>query len=282
MNPKANPHMYCYHTHTHFCDGTDHPEAYVKEAIRLGFHTLGFSGHAPVPFKNHFAIPSEKLDEYCQTIRSLQSQYKDHIRILLALEVDCIPGFMPGHHDLKTRYPLDYTIGSVHLVAEPETGALWFIDGPRREIWEQGLQDVMQSDIRKAVSLYYKQIRSMVKTDRPAIVGHLDKIVMHNQGRYFQDTDEWYQQEVEETLAEIREAGSIVEINTRGLYKKRSDSTFPSAAIIRKIKTMGIPVTISADAHAPSELGLLFGEMHGWIRSEGFTETERYGLVCYR
>ncbi len=105
---------------------------------------------------------------------------------------------------------------------------------------------------------------------------------MHNQGRYFQDTDEWYQQEVEETLAEIREAGSIVEINTRGLYKKRSDSTFPSAAIIRKIKTMGIPVTISADAHAPSELGLLFGEMHGWIRSEGFTETERYGLVCYR
>lgn len=274
--------MYCYHTHTHFCDGSAPPEAYVKEAIRLGFHTLGFSGHAPVPFENHFAIPAEKLDEYCRAIRLLQSKYNDQIHILLALEADCIPGFMPSHSALKEQCGLDYTIGSVHLVAEPETGALWFIDGPRRETWEQGLQDVMQNDIRKGIHLYYRQIRDMVREDRPEIVGHLDKIGMHNRGRYFQETEDWYRREVEETLEAIRMAGSIVEINTRGIYKQRSEHTFPSAEIIRRMKEMGISVTLSADAHDPSELGLLFGETLEKIREMGFTETERHGLVCYQ
>jgi len=60
------------------------------------------------------------------------------------------------------------------------------------------------------------------------------------------------------TLGMIRNAGSIVEVNTRGLYKKRSDSLFPGPAILKKILALGIPITISSDAHKPHELSLFF------------------------
>ena len=43
MKLKAN-----YHTHTLFCDGTASPEDMVKQALRLGFDHLGFSGHVDI------------------------------------------------------------------------------------------------------------------------------------------------------------------------------------------------------------------------------------------
>lgn len=140
--------MYCYHTHTHFCDGSSHPEDYVKEALKLGYHSLGFSGHAPVPFENKFAIPTNKMGEYCDTILHLKEKYRDHIQIFLGLEIDGIPGIMPSFDYFRKTYNLDYTIGSVHLVHNPANGRLWFIDGALRETYDKGLKKIMDGDIR--------------------------------------------------------------------------------------------------------------------------------------
>ena len=41
-----------FHTHTKFCDGSDKPETYIIEAIKLGFDSLGFSGHAPISYQS--------------------------------------------------------------------------------------------------------------------------------------------------------------------------------------------------------------------------------------
>ena len=61
------------HTHTRFSDGSDEPLKYVEEAIRQGFHTLGFSDHAPVPFANTFAIREDELGAYFEAITKLKS-----------------------------------------------------------------------------------------------------------------------------------------------------------------------------------------------------------------
>ena len=37
------------HTHTTYCDGKNTAEEMVQKAIELGFKSLGFSGHAPMP-----------------------------------------------------------------------------------------------------------------------------------------------------------------------------------------------------------------------------------------
>lgn len=105
---------------------------------------------------------------------------------------------------------------------------------------------------------------------------------MHNAGRYFSPNEAWYQKLVEETLEIIRKEGGIVEINTRGIYKGRSTQLYPDAAWLSVLKELGIPVTISTDAHQPGELALLYQETLVLLQQEGFRKTTIRGLECYQ
>ena len=178
--------LFNLHTHSYFCDGKEEPEEYVKQAIELGFHTLGFSSHAPVPFENNFSLKEEKMEEYFSTIRTLGEKYKDKINILLSLEIDYIPGITRRFSEFSKAGNLDYTIGGVHLVRNNEIEKLWFIDGSKQETYDDGLQKLFKGHIRNGVEAYYNQIIEMVATQKPDIIAHLDKIKMHNKNRYFQ------------------------------------------------------------------------------------------------
>jgi histidinol-phosphatase (PHP family) len=268
------------HTHTSHSDGSSRPDAYISEAIRQGFDVLGFSDHAPVPFRNSFAIPNAgpALKKYCEEILSLKNQYHTpflqpgpKITIHLGLELDYIPGMTLPADEYRKEYPFDYIIGSVHLVRNDDSDHLWFIDGPYSFTYDAGLCNFFRGDIRKAVATYYGQIRDMVLAEKPEIVGHLDKIKMHNRGRFFSEEDPWYLREVDETLEVIRDAGCVVEVNTRGIYKKRSDSLYPGPVILKKILGMKIPVILTSDAHKPHELSGHFHEAKELLKSLGFS-----------
>ncbi len=258
-----------FHTHTHYCDGSSAPEEYVEEAIRLGFETLGFSGHAPVSFPNNFAIKQEELQEYCDKISELKHKHQE-LNIYLALEADYIPNISTDFSVLKEECGLDYVIGSVHLVSNPEKTGLWFIDGAKIETFDTGLRDLFDMDIKKAVTAYYHQVNEMILTQLPDVIGHVDKIKMNNKNRYFTIDEKWYTDLVAETLDIIKEKGGIVEVNTRGMYKKRSEDTFPGIDILKDLYKMNIPITISSDAHKPIELPLLFNETKEVLQRIGF------------
>jgi histidinol-phosphatase (PHP family) len=261
------------HTHSHFCDGKEEPEEYVKQAIGLGFHTLGFSSHAPVPFENNFSLKEEKMDEYFSTIRRLGEKYEDKINILLSMEIDFIPGITRAFTEFSKAGNLDYTIGGVHLVRNKEFEKLWFIDGSKQETYDDGLQKLFNGHIRNGVEAYYGQIMEMVATQKPDIIAHLDKIKMHNKNRYFSEEESWYKDIVWKTLKFIAdESNCIVEVNTRGLYKKRSDTYFPGPAILEQIHHLKIPVTLSSDAHQPQELNGYYNEALKLMKEIGFKD----------
>jgi len=269
--------LFNLHTHSRFCDGKEEPEEYVKQAVELGFHTLGFSSHAPVPFENNFSLKEEKMDEYFSTIRALDEKYKDRINILLSMEIDYIPGITRTFAEFSKAGNLDYTIGGVHLVRNKEIEKLWFIDGSKQETYDDGLQKLFNGHIRKGVEAYYGQIREMVATQKPDIIAHLDKIKMHNKNRYFSEEESWYKDLAWKTLKYIAsESNCIVEVNTRGLYKKRSDTFFPSPAILEQIHHLKIPITLSADAHQPNELNGYYDEALKLLKEIGFKE-----LICF-
>lgn len=266
------------HTHTRFSDGSLDPEDYIKEAIRQGFNTLGFSDHSPVPFENNFAILPDELEDYIQVILKLRNNYshrngKPGINILLALEIDYIPGVtLPIDYYRKT-FPFDYFIGSVHLVKNEDPGRLWFIDGPDVTIYDRGLKEIFLGDSRKAVTTYYRQVQEMILTQKPDIVGHLDKIKMYNRDRYFSENEPWYVRLVEETLDVVAHAGCVLEVNTRGIYKKRSETLFPGPEVLKKVLLKNIPVTITSDAHKPFELSLGFSDARNILAGLGFKST---------
>lgn len=265
--------LFNLHTHTHFCDGKNPPEEYVTQAIDMGFHTLGFSGHAPVPFENHFAIKEEKLGEYFQSIRDLRLKYKDAIQILLALEIDYIPGITKNFAEFQKLGNLDYVIGGVHLIKNQDKEGLWFIDGPLQEKFDEGLKTIFNGHAIKGVKAYFNQLLEMIATQKPDIIAHLDKIKMHNKERFFSTEDQWYKDLVWKTLQYIsNETDCIVEVNTRGLYKKRCDTYFPGPEILEQIHHLKIPITLSSDAHKPEELNKYYYQALELLKDIGFKE----------
>lgn len=260
-----------YHTHTRFSDGKGEPDLFVQQAVKLGFDALGFSEHSPLPFDNTFALKASELSEYTSTIRNLREKYSNDIKVFLGMEIDFISGLSENFAEIKSQCRLDYTIGSVHLVVSP-CGDLWFIDGPVPEIYDDGLKFLFAGDIRSAVTAYFRQTNQMIETQAPDIIGHLDKIKMHNQDRFFKEDESWYKALVGETLSLISQYGTIVEVNTRGIYKKRSASAYPGIEILKQLKTMGIPVTISSDAHQVHELNGAFIEANELLKAAGISE----------
>ncbi len=273
LNRKLNFNL---HTHTRWSDGSSEPDRYVEEALRQGFSVLGFSDHSPVPFENSFALKEKNFPLYCRAIRDLQKKYSSlssaekTIEILLGIEIDFIPGLTASFEELSGKYHFDYTIGSVHLVRDENHEGLWFIDGPDISIYDDGINGIFGGDGRRAVTAYYRQLQEMVSKHKPGIIGHMDKVKMYNRGRYFSETDPWYIRLVDETLDLISASGAVVEVNTRGLYKKRSETFFPGPDILKKILKMNIPVTVSSDAHKPEELSNLFEQARFTLKSLGF------------
>jgi len=245
---------YNLHQHSNFSDGGAAPEAYVKRALQLNFQAMGFSEHSPLPFPTPFSLKKEKAEAYVRETARLKELYRGQITLYRALEFDFIPGLSDDFYYWRNKLKLDYAIGSVHLVKPDRGDGLWFIDGPQKEKYDEGLKKYFGNDIKSAVKTYYDQVNRMVENQPVEIVGHLDKIKMHNAGRYFREDEKWYRRLVTESLELIKEKGLVAEVNTRGLYKKRSDRLFPDDETLRQIGKMKIPVVISSDAHQPDEL----------------------------
>lgn len=268
-----------YHTHSEYCDGKGTLREYVDYAVAHGFGALGFSSHAPVDFDNDFALRAERFDDYCHEVRALHDEYQGRIDLFLGLEIDYIPGLLDDFKPLIQQGQLDYFIGGVHLVTVPgdilpadrsaRADHLWFIDGPRQETYDEGLQRLFGGDIRRAVTAFFRQSCEMIERTHPPIVAHIDKIVMHNRDRYFSPDDDWFQSLLGETLLLAHEKGSIVEVNTRGLYKGRHTDFYPSLRALADMNRMGIPVIVSTDAHRPEDLTRFEGA-HEMLREIGY------------
>ncbi len=257
------------HSHSWFCDGKNTLEEMVLAAIERGLYCFGFSAHAPVPFENNFALKIEDQEAYLQQTRSLKEKYADKIRLFTSMEFDYITDITEDICPRAEAMGLDYIIGSVHQVKERGKEESWFIDGGKQEVWDEGLAKTFNSDARKGVEQFYLQSIEMLKKSTPDVIGHFDKIKMHNKERFFSQQDSWYKDLVKTLLEEIKNQDCICEVNTRGLYKGRSDDFFPSMQWIKEAAEMGIRMTVSTDCHNVSEVDLLFDQAIEALKQSG-------------
>jgi histidinol-phosphatase (PHP family) len=209
------------------------------------------------------------MEIYCETIQELKIKYAGQIEIFLSMEIDYIPGVSPAFSELKKNHKLDYVLGAVHLVKNPSGNDVWFIDGPVGN-YDKGLTGIFHHDIRLAVKTYYAQLQEMLQTQKPDMVAHFDKVKMNNRQRYFQESDQWYKDLISETLEVIDQCGTIVEVNTRGIYTGKSKSLYPGIEVLQQCHEMHIPVTISADAHKPADINSYFSETEMILKEIGF------------
>ena len=97
------------HTHSTFCDGKNPPEEMIRAAEKLGFVSLGFSGHASQGFDLEYSMTAETQRAYFETVRALGSAAK--LCVWAGLEQDT---FAPDALKAENRRAADYVIGSAH------------------------------------------------------------------------------------------------------------------------------------------------------------------------
>jgi histidinol-phosphatase (PHP family) len=257
-----------YHTHCDYCDGKGTLRDYQDKASRQQIQSIGFSSHAPLPFPRPWSMKAEDLSRYIGEVADAKKSNPE-LEIYCGLEVDYIPG-ITGPSRFQSQ--LDYTIGSVHFVDAFPDGTPWEIDGTHT-LFLDGLQQIFHNDIQAAITRYFEITRSMVAHDCPDVIGHLDKIKIQNRpGSLWDENDNWYRQEVIATLDAIARSGAIVEVNTRGLYQKKSSETYPGNWALQQILQKKIPITLSSDAHHPEQLTKNFSDTLSNLYTIGFRE----------
>lgn len=269
------------HTHGEFCDGKIPMRIMASLAADAGYQLLGFSAHAPLPFATEWTMDLDRVDEYLAVVRDLAARFEPRMQILAGMEIDFIDG-MCGPADGRFS-GLDYAIGSVHHVAPKALGehALSTVDG-RQENFDALIARGYNGDGLALAEDYFSAVASCIRAGGFDILGHLDLLRKNNPGQSrFREDHPRYRDAVMLALDCLQGEGIIVEINTGGMARGRTDSPYPQLWILKELKARGVPVCVNADAHEGGHLlrcredGLRLAQAAGYDRLLIVTKTGR-------
>lgn len=260
-----------FHSHCSFCDGKAPLEDFIRSAIDKGFSSYGISSHAPVPFVARWALSADRVGEYLQEIQRLKEKYAEEIELYAGMEIDYLNDLQNPSIRYFQDLPLDYRIGSVHLIY---TSAGEIVDTDTKpERFQKLLEEHFQGDLRRMVTLYFDASMRMVEMGGFDFVGHADKI-SYNAGLCDPTiTDQvWFQKRLRDYFALIAEKGLMMEINTKAYLSK--GCFFPHIRYFRLLKELNIPVLVNSDAHLPELVNASRNEALQFLKDAGF-ETVR-------
>ncbi len=256
MIPRSN-----LHTHTIFCDGKNTPEELVQTAISLGMCSIGFSGHAELPFDDcdSWCMSGERHSNYRKEILSLKETYADSIEVALGIEQDY---FSP-----ECTEPYDYVIGSVHYV-KPQ-GVPFAVDVNPEEFLKD-IKTYYGGDSLSLAKDYFSLVSEVVPVTKCDIVGHFDLLTKFNEQYSFLDEDDpRYRSMALEALDALLESDPLIEINTGAMARKRRSIPYPPAFICKRIAEKKGRMVLNSDAHRASHLLYGFEEAIEYVRSCG-------------
>ena len=248
------------HTHTTHCDGKTPAEDTVLAALGKGFRSLGFTSHAPQHFDLPYAVRPDREGDYIREIRALADKYRSRITIRCGIERDLF--------SCADVYPYDYFIASVHYL--PCGAEIPAVDGSP-ECLAEAVRGFYGGSGMRAVRAYYSLLAAYARAWRPPVIGHFDLIKKNNAALgLFDENDPAYMEAVFEALKAIREAGSLLEVNTGGMARNVVSEPYPSAAVLRMWRGMGGGVTVSSDCHDARFLDYAFDQVPDILSGAGF------------
>ena len=251
-----------YHTHTPLClHAEGEPEAYVEAALAAGLSEYGISDHAPQgpePFDDWRMLEGD-LPAYFNWIQRARDHARQRLTIRCGLEVDWLPGNEEHIRHLSSLHQWDYLIGSVHYL-----GDQWDFDNPK---W---LGRWAETDLEVVWQQYWAAYAEMARSGLFDILGHPDLIKKFSY-RPDGDLSRFY----EPVLSAILEGGAAIELNTAGFHKPCAEQ-YPSAAFLKLAAAAHIPVTLSSDAHTPTEVARDFDRGITLLQEAGYTHLNQW------
>lgn len=237
-----------YHSHTSYCDGHAPMGEFIEEAIRQGFTSYGISSHAPLPFPTRWTMEKTDMSAYLADFAALKSKHQHQIEMYVGLEIDYLDKDSNPATDYFQQLPLDYRIGSVHLLTD-EAGEVVDVDC-NVDKFKEKLANHFHNDLKSVVLAYYHKTMLMVEQGGFDIIGHMDKIAFNAsacQPDVMQQA--WYKESVNDLLNLIAQKGTMVEINSKAYHKL--GVFYPNEKKFALLKERNIPVLVNSDSHYP-------------------------------
>ena len=245
-----------YHTHSTWCDGKDTPEDVVKAAVKKGFDAIGFSSHALLPISDPWTLQPDTVAAYVADVRALAEKYRGQIHVLCGIEADFISGLVRSDRSVYAPFHLDYLIGSIHEVVAD--GVRIPVDH-KPELLAEGIANSFGGDAQAFIRAYFATEREMATTCDFDIIGHPDIIRKFNGVlRYFDESADWYNEELRLTADAFAASGKIVEVNTGGISRGWIDDAYPSPAFRALLRERGVRFILSSDAHSAAAVDCAF------------------------
>ncbi|MEI6388530.1 MAG: histidinol-phosphatase [Spirochaetota bacterium] len=259
-----------YHTHSPFCDGKASIPAMAAAAQAVGYQVLGFSSHAPLPFETTWNMKASQMPEYAQSVREEARAWKERgFEILLGLEIDWIEGIASPCDARFDSIDLDFRICSVHFI-DPAGSGLFTVDSPSDE-FEESAAAAVGGEGDRLWKDYYRRLGLAIEEGGFDILGHLDLVVRNNRnGRWFDESSKAYLDAAFEAIEPMGTSGAVAEINIGPLVRGKSDRPHPSMPIMKRLHELGVPVTISADAHDTPHFGKRLDDARDLARNAGY------------
>lgn len=263
-----------FHTHSIGFDGDNSVYEMAERAKALGFKQMGVSNHFIVhpkikeasfyPFslkKGYYPIYNTSFD-FC--IEMFQRNYAEidevkkalNFPIYKGMEVDFFEyeGWRENFEKAVKELKPDYLIGATHFVEHK---------GDLLNNYAMGTAPENERD--EILYKYWHNIRQAAKSGMFDWIAHLD---LPRKAGLLKE-DKWIDEE-EKTLRCLSENGAKIEMNT-GLYKPECYEPYPSPRILRMIPKYNIPIIISDDSHAVSQVGRHFEEAEALAKDCGIT-----------
>lgn len=271
--------LFDYHVQT--VDHGDNKPILIKEtiesAIKYGLDAMCLTDHYPFPNSFEDATHDGRIkypDCYYMQAK-IRKSYLNKIKLFFGAEIDWLPEYEDWIRNELKKYPFDYIIGSVHFLGKikDENGIRNFCHDYSKKEFLKGLK--YYGSAQKIIKKYFSEIRNMIKSDLFDCIGHLDLIKKFNDGRIFSDGEDWYRDEVTETLDLLEKTRVILELNTAG-WGQLCNEQYPSIWILREARRRNIQITLGSDAHEPDEVGRNFDRALETLRTVGYNSLVRF------
>ena len=256
-----------YHSHCSFCDGRAPFEEFVKEAITQGFYSYGVSSHAPLPFPTQWTMEWEQMEAYLDEFNNLRQKYADEIELYVGLEIDYLNEESNPSVARFTELPLDYRIGSVHLLYDA-AGEVVDIDCSPA-VFKERVDRHFNGDVLRVVRMYFDRLFRMVELGGFDILGHADK--MHYNASCYHPgllDEPWYEALMKDYFSLVASRGYLVEINTKA-YDSLG-TFYPNSRYWELMKEYQIKVLVNSDAHYPERINAGRMEALRLLQAKGF------------
>ena len=256
-----------YHSHCSFCDGRAPLEEFVKEAISQGFYSYGVSSHAPLPFPTRWTMEWEQMEAYFDEFKNLRSKYADEIELYVGLEIDYLNEESNPSVARFTELPLDYRIGSVHLLYDA-AGEVVDIDCSPA-VFKERVDRHFNGDVLRVIRMYFDRLFRMVELGGFDVLGHADK--MHYNASCYHPgllDEPWYEALMKDYFSLVASRGYLVEINTKA-YDSLG-TFYPNSRYWELMKEYQIKVLVNSDAHYPERINAGRMEALRLLQAKGF------------